>query len=225
MAGGMVGMASGEQLRFATILQSTLGLYKPADTIFQQAIGHSVAKNWNHLAHTFLTYPEPLDWLFLTEDDHLLAQNTLMRLLVHDKDIVSGFYVQRIAPFAPVIFDRIDKDGTVHHRFLKKGDHGLVRTAVCGGGCLLIKRRVLETLEPPFWSFGETVHIDNTNHDVNFSRKAAAAGFELWADLDITVDHLMTFPIRPYRHENGTWCTRIAQSDDHFIEVPPAEGA
>ena len=222
MRGGMIGIASGDQLRFSQFVTSIMGLQKPPDWVFAQAIGHSVAINWNNLAKQFLEYPEHLKWLFLTEDDNLLPKDALLRLLAHDKDIVSGLYVQRLIPFAPVMFDRIDKSGKVFHRFLKKGDCGLKEVAVCSGGCLLIKRHVLETIGAPYWYYGDSIYVDACNHDINFSRKATRAGFQLWNDLDVIVDHLMTFPIRPYRDTEGNWHTRIVQSDDKFIQVDAA---
>lgn len=220
---GMIGMASGDQLRFAQFVSSLMAIEKPKDTVFMQAYGFSVAINWNTIAKTFLEHPDHLEWLLLIEDDHLVPQDALIRLLAHNVDIVSALYVQRRIPFTPVIFDAINEKGQVFYRPLKKGDKGLVSVKACGGGCLLIRRRVFETLTPPYWFYGDSTFVDACNHDINFSKKATAAGFKLWADLDLAIMHIAVTPVAPYRDGDGVWHTRLIHAQDRIIEVGAAE--
>lgn len=220
---GMIGMASGDQLRHSQFVTGLMGLEKPAGTVFMQAYGFSVATNWNMIAKQFLEHPDKLEWLLLIEDDHILPQEALVKLLSHNVDIVSALYVQRQIPFTPVIFDKIDETGKVFCHPLKKDEQGLIEVAACGGGCLLIRRNVLETLKPPYWYYGDSDYVDATNHDINFSKKARKAGFKLYCDLDLPIIHLASIPVVPYRDANGKWCTRLTHGINKTIEVGAAE--
>lgn len=220
---GMIGMASGDFLRHAQFVTSLMGLEKPVGTVFMQSYGFSVAINWNNIAKVFLEHEDHLEWLLLVEDDHFLPQNALLKLLSRNVDIVSALYVQRQIPFTPVIFDKIDETGKVYYHPLKKGEHGLVEVAACGGGCLLIRRIVFETVKPPYWYYGDSDYKDATNHDINFSKKARKAGFKLWVDLDLPIIHLASIPVVPYRDASGEWHTRLTHGPDKIIEVGAAE--
>jgi GT2 family glycosyltransferase len=230
----MIGMASGESLRFSQFVTSIYGLTRPPNTVFMQSIGFSVATNWNIIARTFLRHPDKLDWLLLVEDDHLLPQDTIIRMLAHDVDIVSALYVQRVAPFGACVFDRVEEGtGRVFNRILRKGDRGLVPVMAVGGGCLLIKRRVLEVIGDPWWDYGHTAFPDACNHDINFSRRVREAGFQIWCDLELAIEHMVIMPVKPFRKADGTWRTKLstgatgievgAASDTEPGETDPAE--
>jgi hypothetical protein len=219
----MIGMASGDSLRFASFVSGIIALEKPPGTVFMQSMGHSVAVNWNLIARQFLKHPDNLEWLFMVEDDNLFSPKTLNRLLARNVDIVSGLYLQRRIPFAPLVFDRIDEQGKIYHRMMKKGDQGLIKVAACGGGCLLIRRHVLETMSDPWWFYGDNIFPDVCNHDINFCRKASAAGFDILVDYDEPIYHLATLPIKPYRNKDGTWISKIIQDAERTIIVGSAE--
>lgn len=223
MPGGLIGMAAGDSVRFSQFIASIIALEKPLGTKYVQCIGHSVALNWNNIAYRFLENPAHLDWLFLVEDDHIFPPDTLMRLLAHKKDIVSGIYLQRRVPFAPMMFERVDEKGLIYHRFLQKGDKGLIKVAACGGGCLLIRRKVLEKIPQPWWTYGNSIHPDSTNHDVNFCREATKAGFEIFVDLDLPIVHMTYIPVVPVRNEDGSWSTHLVHGPDNNIIVKAAE--
>ena len=216
MSRGMIGIASGDQMRYSQILSSIMGISWPEGTVFSQTVGFSVATNWNIIAKQFLSHPDNLEWLLLLEDDHLFPANTLMCLLKHNVDIVSALYVQRLIPFAPVMYDRVDEKGKVFYRPLKKGDSGLVAVNVCGGGCCLIRRKVFEAISPPWWFYGESSYLDACNHDINFCRKARAAGFQPYVDLDLPISHMITIGAIPFKDKDGIWHTRLEQGDKNI---------
>jgi len=219
---GMIGMALGDQYRFSEFIPTILGLERPNDTVFMPAYGHSVAINWNTIAKQFLEIPH-MEWLLLLEDDHIPPPDVIAKLLSRNVDIVSALYLQRRIPFPPIMFDKVDEDGKIHHRMLKKGEEGLVEVEACGGGCLMIRRRVLERMTFPYWYYGDCYMKDSTNHDVNFSRKARAAGFKIYVDLDVPIFHLCVVPVVPFRDAEGNWHTRLIHGEEQIITVGACE--
>lgn len=68
----------------------------------------------------------------------------------------------------------------------------------------MIKRKVLETVEKPWFVYGDTSlgYNDNPNpddrgigEDVYFSAKAKHAGFEIWVNGDLDIGHIGREPI------------------------------
>ena len=67
-----------------------------------------------------------------------------------------------------------------------------------GGGCLLVHRRVLEALSPPWFRFetdGEGRRI-LTPEDFFFCRNAVAGGFRVFLDTDRICGHIKAVDLR-----------------------------
>lgn len=225
----MIGLACGELARYSDVLPGIIGLQKPQGTVFMKASVLGPANGFNGIAREFLSHKH-LEWLFLTNDDNICPQDSIPRLLDREVDVVSGLYFARQAPFEPIAFDRWTWEARTggtkltrwwHRHLMKRGETGLLKVAAVGDGCLLIRRHVLETLLDPWWEYGETF-TDVCDHDVRFSRKVVEAGFELYCDLDIVVDHIATFNVRPVRLANGEWKVRLVQGQKEVIELPAA---
>lgn len=206
---GMIGMSCGELARFSETYASLMGLRKPPGTIFMQCRSMSIADNWNQIARMFME--SSAEWLFLTNDDQTYAPDTLIRLLARNVDVVTGLYLSRAFPFSPVIHDDEDADGFVRTRYLQQGESGLVPVISAGDGALLIRRHVMEKIGDPWWALSHQNHADKAVHDMNFSRKVRAAGFQMYCDLDVTPGHLGVFAIFPKRQPDGTWITMLTQ--------------
>lgn len=97
------------------------------------------------------------EWLLQLDCDHAFEPDLLGRLLrVAEEtgaDVVTGLYLQRFAPFAPVLYQQ-RPDGL---RQLGDWDHGATAIEVdsAGGGCLWVRRRVFDRIreelhEQPF---------------------------------------------------------------------------
>ena len=220
---GMIGLPCSELARYSDFLPSLVGLQKPPGTVFMKATSLGPANGLNGIARAFLAQPE-LGWLFLTNDDNLYPPDTIPRLLAHGVDVVSGLYFGRIQPFEPILFDSVEmKDGKkwYNRHLMRPGERGLIRAAAVGDGCLLVQRRVMEATPDPWWEYGETL-TDACDHDVVFSRKVREAGFGLWCDLDVRVDHITTMAVRPARAEDGSWQVHLCQGENRKIALPAA---
>src|SRR5262249_18013554 len=112
----------------------------------------SVAENWNHLSDAFLA--SDAEWLFLVNDDHVYPEDTLLKLLAHDRDVVTGLYLSRDHPFYPVLGETVAADGGIVPRCLGWNGAGLAGGEGGGGGGLLLRRKVLEAIAPPRWELG-----------------------------------------------------------------------
>lgn len=134
------------------------------------------------------------DYLLMIDDDMIInpwlttgptdEYGFLAKLLAHDKDICGVLYYQRTGGCLPVLMTQVASGG---YRFLHEDEitHGLQRVDVAGGGCLLIKMRVFDRLQPPYFrpefEYGT---------DIQLCQAAKAKGFEVWADTAIEFGHL-----------------------------------
>jgi hypothetical protein len=229
---GMIGVACSENARYSDFLPAIVGLQKPPDTFFKKQGGLGPAVPFNQIGQAFLEHDNPrLEWLFLTNDDNLCPPDVIPRLLRHGVDFVTGLYFGKTMPFEPILFDQVIpapnlEPGALSDRWYRRhlmetGEKGLQPIVACGDGCLMLSRKVLETVPYPWWEYGETAagHVD---HDMVFSRKCRDAGFQLYCDTDVLVDHLAIFAVRPFRDVDGKWYVKLAQSAGREIILPAA---
>lgn len=135
--------------------------------------------------------------LFFMDSDMKFPAASLGRLLQHDKDIVGGFYVRKRSGFLANAFVDIEKGRTV------KWCDKLEKVDALGTGCMLIKRKVFETMAAPWFEY-KPYPEDSTQvqtEDVVFCDKARALGFEIWCDGTIKCGHVGMFIVTP--KENG----------------------
>lgn len=126
-------------------------------------------------------------YLLFLDADMVFPPDALMRLLSHNKDMTCAFYNRRCAPYTTV--------GALVDPKADLTRPGLVEASMAGCGLMLIRMDVFARTSAPwfFWSSNPAdAKPDNldgeTGEDVNFIIKARAAGFKLWADLDLTFD-------------------------------------
>lgn len=129
--------------------------------------------------------PRPTHILFV-DYDVLPRSNTLVKLLEHDKDIVSGVYpvsqkceiawcLSRDVQFNLMPFTEIPKNPFKVH--------------VVSNGMMLVKMEVFDKLEWPYWRSEYVVGGLVTSADIYFCRKAKAAGYSLWVDPKLKCNH------------------------------------
>jgi len=82
------------------------------------------------------------DYLFFLDSDVVPPRDAVLRLMAHDKPLISGMYCRRSPPHAvPVMI----KNGTWFTAF-RPGE--VVEVDLVGAGCLLIRRDLLEKMPP-----------------------------------------------------------------------------
>lgn len=151
--------------------------------------------------------------LFMTEMDMILPDDVIVKLLALDKDMASGIYFLRspIQPGRgnPCLYKRAP--GTEWRKRLEAKENGAyLHSPVslfprdkpfpvdCAGlGCVLIKRKVFETLKKPWFDLKAATEEKHTGYgsDMYFYTHARAAGFELWCDPSVVcgqIDYYVT---------------------------------
>ena len=188
---------------------------RPPGTVVSHAIGLYINQNRNQLSEHALELGA--EWIWYVDDDHCFHPDTLNRLLAHNVDIVSGLYVRRVAPFIPVIYDTMDADGEVIKHHFTAQDVGLRPVLATGGGCLLVRTRVLQTIGPPYWRFSQTPTGEMVGEDIDFCQRARAAGFQVWCDMDAPIGHLTTVVVYPHQAAPGQWHLKILDTKGRMI--------
>lgn len=156
---------------------------------FQYFYGYNIEQVRNLIAHWAVNY----DYLFSVDSDIAFEKDTLVKLLSHDKDMVSGMYIQR-KPDVQILeiyehnqfggVSNIPYDNIKHHK-------GLLEIAGCGFGCVLIKSEVIRKIGYPQFVYKSAIDHRNTiSEDVYFCAKALENGFKIYADTTIMCDHI-----------------------------------
>ena len=86
--------------------------------------------------------------------------------------------------------------------------HGLLQVELVGTACLLIHRRVLEALDPPYFKMllDDDCLLIKDSEDFTFCRKAGAAGFSVWLDTDQPCSHVKALDM----HASVGWAQEYA---------------
>jgi FkbM family methyltransferase len=170
---------------------------------FQYFFGYQVDQVRNLIAHWVVGM---YDYLFSVDSDIAFAPDTLAKMLAHDKDIVSGLYIQRIPGTHTLeIYEHTPGGGMSHMPYEKLKGRGLVEVAGCGFGCALVKKQVFVSVGYPHFKYHSAIdHKDTISEDVDFCRKALQKGFKVWADTTIKCRHI------------GSWTFEI---DDNISPV------
>ena len=145
---------------------------------------------WDFLDNSEYTH------LFLLDSDCVPAEGTIEKLLDYDLDIVASAAPIMIAgsPYLTILVPNTDKEYPEHKfRMLEVNNvdaHGLQKVESVGATGVLIKRKVLKTMDYPWF---KAVYNDRgeceTAEDYFFCIKAKEAGFEVWADFDLRQKH------------------------------------
>lgn len=156
-------------------------------TKFQYFYGYQVDQIRNFMANWACSY----DYLFSVDSDIILPKDALVRLLGHDKDIVTGLYVQRNPNMPLELYRETANGGSTNYYPEEVQGFGLMKVKGCGFGCVLVKNKVLATMGYPWFKYQSSLVREETiSEDIFFCQKALNSGFELWADTDLTCGHV-----------------------------------
>jgi FkbM family methyltransferase len=162
------------------------------ETTFQYFFGYNVDQVRNLIADWVV---KGFDYLFSVDSDISFNSDTLVKLLSHDKDVVSGLYIQR-KPGQHIleIYEPTPSGGVSNMPYGKLKGRPLVEIAGAGFGCVLIKAEVMREIGYPQFEYHSAIDHNNTvSEDVDFCRKAREKGFKLWADPNILCRHTGSF--------------------------------
>ena len=224
---GAICIASGELARWPHFTHSMLHLLRPPGSTIEMHCGLNVAGNFNAGIRRMLANPA-LRWAWIMGDDHEFEPDALLRLLSRCQDMLVPLVVRRQPPFIPVLF-KTPLPNTPAGQFPpfhwdELPAHGLIGPEqglyVVGSAGLLVHRRVFERLSDPWFEVGQA-GCDLVNEDVFFCQKAQEAGFPVYADMDVQLDHWTGNSLRPIRTTEGKWTVGINLGCELQVALPP----
>jgi hypothetical protein len=124
------------------------------------------------------------DYLFFTEEDHVLREDTLLRLINDDLPVCSAAYVDRSGGHHPIFARKDEKDEW--KAYYGKDDDEIIEVDMTGMGALLLKREVFEKL----------FEFDFLNGPYGFpgdwalSSKLKELGYKIYVDLRAEIGHI-----------------------------------
>jgi hypothetical protein len=139
---------------------------------------------------------DPDDRLLFIDDDIVPPVDVIERLAGHDKDVISArCYImkQKDGVYFPCPTSLKYND---EKKFIMHYGSGLERINATGGGCIMIKRKVFESMdrsyEYNYYPNGELSLVA----DFIFCQKAEENGFEIWYDYDVVCDHIKPISLK-----------------------------
>ena len=159
---------------------------------FQCFFGYNIDQVRNLIAHWVVN---GFDYLFSVDSDIAFERDTLKKLLAHDRDVVSGLYIQRNPTKHTLeIYEHNGFGGVVNMPYEKLKGRDLVEIAGCGFGCVLVKREVFADVGYPQFKYHSAIdHAHTISEDNDFCRKAREKGFRIWADPTIQCRHIGSY--------------------------------
>jgi glycosyl transferase family 2 len=113
-------------------------------------------------------------YLLFLDSDMVFPPNALLRLLLHQKDIVGATYTKRVAPYDVLGSKLAEQPAEL------SGD--LLEMHRIPTGCLLINMQVFDKLAKPYFRFEVDDKEQIVGEDYVFCDRAREAGFRIWCD-------------------------------------------
>ena len=143
--------------------------------------------------------------LFFLDDDVVPPPDVIQRLLAHNLPIVCGLYFRRHVGIEPLMLK--DAPGGSVTYLTQFGWPQMIDVDYTGGGCMLIARRVLETMRDRIggqrpW-FEWKVDSGGKSEDYVFCQRARSLGFKVAVDTSIQCRHIGLGEARLKLNEKG----------------------
>jgi len=128
------------------------------------------------------------DYLLFVDADMRFPKDTLKILMAHDKDIIGVNATTRSEPVKPTAKNmHINEDNSIDWMpIYSNAKTGIEMADGIGCGVMLIKRKVIEGMEEPYFYFEQLPGNKILGEDIYFCVKAKDAGFDTWVDHDLS---------------------------------------
>lgn len=181
-------------------LHSSLVRLKESSVLMKEIAAESgplLSRARNLLAESFVKGFPDYSHMLSVDTDMYFSPEGVKALLKADKPIVGGVYygLTETGKFCTAL-NRDSKDG-VYKPIPDPPSKGCVEVDALGMGLTLIKREVMEALEPDYtrlWPFAEAV-VDGRplGEDATFCLRAKELGFSSWLCGDARAGHVKSF--------------------------------
>ena len=130
------------------------------------------------------------DYVMFLDSDMVFTSDLLMKLLAHDKDIITALAFQRKPPYSPCIYSkmRMGDPGEAVIEAVKHYSNGVMEIEGCGMACVLIKTEVFKKIR----ATGQLCYfpIRGVGEDFAFCYRAKKLGYKIYADTSLKVGHV-----------------------------------
>jgi len=165
-----------------------------AQVTFVECLGSTTPVAMNAFAK--LALEGNFDYMIQTADDSGWGKDSVLKLLAHDKDVVSGWSSSRFSPFMVKAFTNIKRDmvqmsskNGLLDQIMKGEKHGLERVYALAGELAAYKVDIFRRIKFPWFNGIVRGGNETTTDDFNFGCRAYDAGVEIWLDWDLPLKH------------------------------------
>lgn len=175
----------------AGFAQSLATLTKVGECSVSFVVGSLIYDSRNKLAAQAVKMEA--DYIMWFDSDMIFAPDTLEKLmkdLDEGRDIVSGLYFRRSAPYTPVAFSKlgIGEDDITEFQDYKGDLNGIHEIEGIGFGCVLMK---MDVIFECFSKFGTCFSpIGKVGEDLSFCMRAKELGYKIYLDTDVKCGHV-----------------------------------
>lgn len=179
--------------------QSLWDMDKPCECDFRFVRGYDCARARNRIAD--IAIDEGYDAVLMVDSDMKIPKDALTRLLAHDVDVVSGWYLRRGADTRQSnAFRLTDDEGRAYYGYPRESSYhadelksmdGLVAVHGTGMGCCLIRTEVFGRLSFPWFDWVNYADRHGVlSEDLYFCSALGNAGIPLYVDPNVACGHL-----------------------------------
>ena len=137
---------------------------------------------------------EGCDKIIMMDTDQIYPTNTLEKLLTHDVPVVGAMVHKRYPPFAPLLY----RGELGHYKYVSDEEmfsDKLVEVDATGCGCICYDKSVFEAIKNPWYELRPGEKGKPVGEDVRLCSKIRDAGFKIFVDTSIRVDHMTMFSV------------------------------
>ena len=129
------------------------------------------------------------DYILWVDSDMILPKDAFMKMLKHDKDIVSGVYSYKLLNNKYAVAKRYKSKEDDEYEDIPlseiRATKDLIEVDGIGFGCVLTKVEIFKNIKEPHF-----VYNVNMGEDIHFCRMAQKAGYKVYLDPTIRCDHI-----------------------------------
>ena len=171
--------------------QSLAMLQKVDECALAMQMGSLVYTSRNNLATRAIQMEA--DYVFWLDSDMVFEPDILVRMMKtlkeNDLDFLTGLYFRRVAPYTPVLFDKMEiRHNMASWSEFKEIPEGLFEVGACGFGCVLMSTDVLLSVQSVHGNM--FAPIANNGEDIAFCWRARDCGYKLWCDPTAVCGHI-----------------------------------
>jgi len=159
--------------------------------------------------HARRAIAEQADYFFLLHDDIIYPRDTIFRLLKHKKPIVKGWAFTRNHFLHQGLF-KFDTDGKTITLDQDIDGIELITTPICGGGAMLMTKKVLNVIN---WEDRDIISTNGV--DRILSQWIHDAGYLVWVDKSIKLGHVVSHEMIINRETIDTYRELIGAHTDY----------